>query len=73
MIFPKMFNKGSHLLKDTYFDFGNFYWAKKNTWLNKKIFFSKNSKFIEISSKYYSDINTLEDFKIAKTIFKKTN
>ena len=73
MIFPKMFNKGSHLLKDTYFDFGNFYWAKKITWLNKKIFFSKNSKFIEISNKYYSDINTLEDFKIAKTILKKTN
>ena len=71
MIFPSMFNKGSHLLQDTYFDFGNFYWARKNTWLNKKIIFSKNSRFIEIKNKYYSDINTLEDFKIAKNILNK--
>ena len=71
MIFPRMFNKGSHLLQDTYFDFGNFYWARKNTWLKKKIIFSKNSRFIEIKNKYYSDINTLEDFKIAKDILNK--
>ena len=71
MIFPNMFNKGSHLLQDTYFDFGNFYWARKNTWLKKKIIFSKNSRFIEIKNKYYSDINTLEDFKIAKYILNK--
>ena len=71
MIFPNMFNKGSHLLQDTYFDFGSFYWARKNTWLKKKIIFSKNLKFIEIKNKYYSDINTLEDFKIAKYILNK--
>ena len=73
MIFPKMFAIGSHLLKDTFFDFGNFYWAKKNTWLRKKIIFSKKSKFIEINSRYYSDINTPEDFKKAKKILNKIN
>tara|TARA_A100001015_G_scaffold306072_1_gene399770 strand:+ start:52 stop:255 length:204 start_codon:yes stop_codon:yes gene_type:complete len=66
-----MFNKGSHLLKDTYFDFGNFYWAKKSTWLKKKIIFSTNSRFIEINNKYYCDINTIEDFKRAREIIKK--
>lgn len=71
MIFPSMFNKGSHLLKDTYFDFGNFYWAKKSTWLKKKIIFSTNSRFIEINNKYYCDINTIEDFKRAREIIKK--
>lgn len=70
MIFPKMFNKGSHLLKETYFDFGNFYWAKKNVWLNKKIIFSDESRFIEISDKYYCDINTNEDLIKAKDILK---
>ena len=29
MIFPSMFNKGSHLLQDTYFDFGNFIGQEK--------------------------------------------
>lgn len=71
MIYPEMFNKGSQLLNDTYFDFGNFYWAKRDTWLKKKIIFSKNSRFIEINKKFYSDINTQEDFNKAKKIFKK--
>ena len=71
MMFPQMFNRGSHLLKDTYYDFGNFYWAKKDTWLKKKVIFSKNSRFIEISNKFYCDINTQDDFNNAKKIFKK--
>ena len=47
MIFPRMFNKGSHLLQDTYFDFGNFYWARKNTWLKKKLFFQKTQDLLK--------------------------
>ena len=47
MIFPNMFNKGSHLLQDTYFDFGSFYWARKNTWLKKKIIFSKTQDLLK--------------------------
>ena len=71
MIFPKMFNMGSNFLKDTFYDFGSFYWAKKNVWLKKKVIFSEKSKFIEISNKYYCDINTNEDFIKAKEVLKK--
>ena len=62
MIFPNMFNKGSHLLQDTFLILVILL-GKKKYLVEEKNYFSKNSRFIEIKNKYYSDINTLEDLK----------
>ena len=71
MLFPKNFNIGSENLRTTYYDFGNFYWGTRQAWLKKKIIFSNNSRVIEIDNKYYSDINTLDDWKSAEKVYKK--
>ena len=47
-----------------------FYWASKKNWLNKTIF-SKNSKFIKISTKESVDIDTDQGWKNAIKMGKK--
>ena len=36
MLLPKYYEYNSQDLSETYYDAGNFYWATKNTWINKK-------------------------------------
>jgi len=72
MIFKKFYNKRSQDLKQIYCDAGQFYWASKKTWLSPKSRFSKNSDIIEIPQWRYHDIDTLEDWKRAEEINKKT-
>ena len=74
MLLPKYYEYNSQDLVDTFYDAGNFYWAKKNTWINKKnLIFSKNSTIVEIPSNSAEDVNTLSDWKKLIKKFKKSN
>lgn len=67
--FPKYINSRSQDLKDTYFDVGQFYYASKSSWLNKKIF-TKNSMIIQIPYLKSYDLNDKEDWETIKKIKK---
>lgn len=64
------YNKRSQDLKRTFHDAGQFYWAKSSTWINQKIIFNKKSEIIEIDYLNFIDINSQQDFNIAKKLFK---
>ena len=51
-------------------DAGQFYWAKKTTWMKNKTTFTKNSSFLTLSQFRSQDINTQSDFEISKLLFK---
>jgi len=73
-VFPKLISSRTQDLKDTFFDVGQFYYASKKTWLNKKIF-SIDSEILEIPTLMSYDLNTIEDWNIIQKINKifKTN
>jgi pseudaminic acid cytidylyltransferase len=58
-----------YLSKKLYIDAGQFYWAKKLTWLNSKTTFQKNSSIELIKNRKYADINTHDDLKYAEYLF----
>ena len=64
------YNKRSQNLKKIFHDAGQFYWAKSNTWLKEKKIFNKNSNIVEIDYLNFMDINYIEDFNLAKKLFK---
>ena len=70
LLYSSQYSKRSQDLKKIFHDAGQFYWAKSNTWLNDKLIYNKNSKIIEIDYLDFVDINSIEDFKIAKKLFK---
>lgn len=57
-------------LPKAYVDCGQFYWGKRNSWLNKKTILTSNSYFISTKKKKYIDINYEKDWKLAETKFK---
>tara|TARA_B100001989_G_C24546507_1_gene471151 strand:+ start:1372 stop:2055 length:684 start_codon:yes stop_codon:yes gene_type:complete len=65
MINPEHFNTRSQDLIETYHDAGQFYFAKKQTWINKTSFFDQSKPFI-LPRYLVQDIDTLEDFKRAE-------
>lgn len=69
-LMPGNYSKRSQDLKDVYHDAGQFYWGSQKTWLNEKIIFNKKSKIVEIDYLNYMDINYLEDFNLAKKLYK---
>lgn len=74
----KMFNdnfykSNSNNLKPYYHDCGQFYWGKEKAWLEEKKIFDKKSKIIEIPGYLGIDIDTNEDLKHAKIIYKYIN
>lgn len=66
----KNYNSRTQDLLNLYYDIGQFYIAYKDTWLNKKIIFDKNSKFIEIPKNTAYDIDDYSDWKFAEKIYK---
>ncbi len=64
------YNKRSQNLKKIFHDAGQFYWAKSKTWLKEKKIFNKNSSIVEIDYLNFMDINHIEDFDLAKRLFK---
>ena len=70
LLYSFNYSKRSQDLKKIFHDAGQFYWAKSQTWLNEKVIFNKNSNIIEIDYLDFIDINSVEDFNIAKKLFK---
>ncbi len=69
MHFPENFNTRSQDLKKSYFDAAQFYWGKKDAWLEEKNIFDKNSTIVEIPPLEAIDIDTEEDWKSAEIMY----
>lgn len=70
MFSSKYYSKRSQDLEEFFYDVGQFYWARANTWLKLRPIFVKNSTIINITRIRALDINTPEDWKFAKNIGK---
>ena len=66
MLFYKNFKKRSQDLKQIMCDAGHFYWGHKKSWLQEKVFFTKNSDIIMVPEWRYHDLDTLDDWKRAE-------
>ena len=64
--FPKKFNENSIF----FYDAGQFYWGKKDTWIKKKKIFSSHSATVEIPRWRVQDINNSKDWIVAQKLFK---
>lgn len=64
------YHKRSQDLETVYHDAGQFYWGSEETWMNEKVIFNKKSKIVEIDYLNFMDINYLEDFNLAKKLYK---
>ena len=73
MINKKNYKKRSQDLKQIFHDAGQFYWATKKTWINKKIVFDEKSSIFLLPRLRVQDIDTLEDWKIAEKLYKLNN
>ena len=69
---PNYINTNTQDLQKTYFDAGQFYWARKNDWLKKNLYLLKGS-IVELDSKYVQDLDYKKDFKLLKSKYKKLN
>jgi len=67
-LFPKLYKKRSQDLHETFTPTGAIWIAKKNNFLKTKSFYSTGFEFKELSWKSAIDIDTKEDFMIAKSI-----
>jgi len=73
MFFPKNNISRSQDLDETFHDAGQFYWGFVDAWLENKPIISVNSKPILIPRHRVIDIDTLEDWQLAETMFKAIN
>ena len=64
------FNSRSQDLEEAFHDAGQFYWGKKNSWLENRIVISEKALPILIPRSRALDIDTIEDWSIAETMFK---
>ena len=65
----KNFNKRTQDFSPSYYDVGQFYWGKVNSWLNNEIIFNKNSAIHLIPKDKVQDIDTLDDWKFAEKLY----
>ena len=70
MINKKNYAKRSQLFDETYHDAGQFYFGKIESWLNKKVIFSANSKIIKLPNWRVQDIDVNDDWKRAEILYK---
>jgi pseudaminic acid cytidylyltransferase len=68
MFYPECFNTRSQDLPEAFHDAGQFYWGRKESWLQEKIFFSNESKPIIIPRWRVQDIDTSSDWQRAEKI-----
>lgn len=75
LVFPEYFDgKNPHLVRsqefgETFHDAGQFYWGKKNAWLDEKPIFSNDSVPIEVPKYRVQDIDTEDDWIRAELMF----
>ena len=67
------YSKRSQDLKNIYHDAGQFYWGTSDNWLKNNVIFNKKSSIVEIPYLNFTDINHLDDWKIAEKLFKLNN
>tara|TARA_Y100001958_G_C21156251_1_gene491207 strand:- start:101 stop:793 length:693 start_codon:yes stop_codon:yes gene_type:complete len=71
----KLLNKSNYFkrtqdLKILYHDVGQFYWGSEKSWKKEKMIFGKKSKAFLISNHRVTEIDTLNDWKRAETLYK---
>ena len=66
VLFKNNINKRSQDLKQIICDAAQFYWGKKEAWLQEKNIFKKGSDIVMIPKWRYHDIDTLDDWKYAE-------
>jgi pseudaminic acid cytidylyltransferase len=69
MNYPEFKDSRSQDLEETYHDAGQFYWAATETWLKRRPILGNNSSPIIIPRNRALDIDNIEDWKIAETMF----
>jgi pseudaminic acid cytidylyltransferase len=70
MFHPEHYNTRSQDLEEAYQDAGQFYWGSASSYLSDKIFFSTDSKPYVLPRYRVQDIDTLEDWKRAETMWR---
>ncbi|OWY27304.1 pseudaminic acid cytidylyltransferase [Herbaspirillum robiniae] len=70
MFYPEHFNTRSQDLEEAWHDAGQFYWGKRNAWLEDSAFFTPSSMPIRLPRELVQDIDTPEDWRRAEWMFK---
>lgn len=70
MFQPEYLNTRSQDLEEAYHDAGQFYWGTKSAFLQRKPFFSPQSKAVLLPRKRVQDIDTNEDWELAEALYK---
>lgn len=70
VFFPKKFKRKTNKDSKFFYDAGQFYWGKKESWIKNKRIFSSKSTTIEIPRWRTQDINNKNDWTMAQKLFK---
>jgi pseudaminic acid cytidylyltransferase len=68
--FPEHSQTRTQDLKKTYIDSGQFYWGKLDAWLEGSEIFGPHSNSLVIPRYSVVDIDSMEDFELAESLFK---
>lgn len=69
MFLPENEQMRSQDLEEAYHDAGQFYWGRKEAFLNKLSVFSSHSKAVLLPRKRVQDIDNQEDWELAESLF----
>lgn len=69
MFSPENEQVRSQDLEEAYHDAGQFYWGKTDAFLNKLSIFSPHSKAVLLPRKRVQDIDTMEDWDLAESLY----
>jgi len=70
MFFPEHFSARSQDLPDAYHDAAQFYFGRKDAFLNNLPIFAPHSAAVKVDRRMVQDIDTLEDWDIAERIYR---
>lgn len=70
MIDPDQAQTRSQDLEEAYHDAGQFYWGRAEAWLAHRPIFAKHSLAVVLPRERVQDIDTLEDWERAETLFR---
>ena len=73
MFQPEHLNTRSQDLEEAYHDAGQFYWGKKDAFLDAKPFFDENSVIVKLPRDRVQEIDTPEDWDFAEKLFSVIN
>jgi pseudaminic acid cytidylyltransferase len=70
MFFPEHTQTRSQDLPEAWHDAGQFYWGRRDAWLNRVPIIGDASSIFPISRKFVQDIDTFEDWTFAEQLYK---